>query len=269
MVDLKATFGGSIPEYYDRYLGPAVFDAFAADLAQRLPPKPPGAVLEIACGTGLVTRRLRDRLDPSVRLVATDLSSAMLDYARARLGDEGIEWREADAARLPFGDREFGTVVCALGFMFVPDKGMAFREAARVLVDGGTLLFNVWDRIEENVHNVAFANVMERLFPGDAEMRFTLPYEMYDRGALQRLLDESGFVAASIETTRLPVDRVSARTIATGQVRGTPRSLLIAKRGASLDDVVEQVTAALAAIGGEEPYRGSAQVIVVEARARR
>jgi SAM-dependent methyltransferase len=269
MVELKATFGGSIPDYYDRYLGPALFDAFAADLAQRASPKPRGDVLEIACGTGLVTRRLRDRLDPSVRLVATDLSSAMLEYARGRHGANGIEWREADAARLPFGDREFGAIVCALGFMFVPDKRAAFREAWRVLADGGTLLFNVWDRIEENVHNLAFASVMERLFPGDAEMRFTLPYEMYDRAALQRLLDESGFVASSIETARLPVDRVSARTIAIGQVHGTPRSLLIAKRGASLDDVVESVTAALTAIGGADPYRGWAQAIVVEARAKR
>ena len=269
-MELKATFGGSIPEHYDRCLGPALFDVFAADLARRLSPKPPGDVLEIACGTGLVTRRLRERLDPSVRLVATDLSRAMLDYARAKPGgDDGIEWREADAARLPFGDREFGAVVCALGFMFVPDKPAAFREASRVLVDGGTLLFSVWDRIEENVHNVAYANVMERMFPGDEEMRFTLPYEMYDRATLQRLLDESGFVEASIETRRLPVGRVSARTIATGQVRGTPRSLLIAKRGASLDDVVDNVTAALTEIGGSEPYRGFAQAIVVEARARR
>ena len=105
MVDVKASFTGSIPEYYDSCLGPAWFDAFAVDLAQRLPVKPPGDVLEIACGTGLVTRRVRERLDPAVRLVATDLSKAMLDYARGKLsGRQGIEWREADALNLPFAD---------------------------------------------------------------------------------------------------------------------------------------------------------------------
>ena len=141
MADVRASFSGSIPEYYDRCLGPAWFDAFAADLARRLPAKPPGDVLEIACGTGLVTRRLRERLDSTVRLVATDLSNAMLDYARAKLSEsKDIAWREADAVKLPFGDGEFGAVVCAFGVMFVPDKQAAFREARRVLKEGGILL---------------------------------------------------------------------------------------------------------------------------------
>ena len=87
MADLKASFGGNMPEYYDKYMGPAWFDTYAADLVQRLPAKPPGDVLEIACGTGLVTRRLRAFLDPTVRLVATDLSKAMLDYARGKVSE--------------------------------------------------------------------------------------------------------------------------------------------------------------------------------------
>src|SRR6266581_3079924 len=166
MVDVSSSFSGSIPEYYDSCLGLAWFDAFAVDLAQRLPAEPPGDVLEIACGTGVMTQRVRERLDPIVRLVATDLSKAMLDYARGKLsGSKGIEWREADAANLPFGDSEFGAVVCAFGVMFVPDKQAAFREACRVLKEGGTLLFNVWDRIEENPHSVACAEVVEGAFP--------------------------------------------------------------------------------------------------------
>src|SRR3989442_371504 len=192
MVDVRASFSGSIPEYYDSCLGPAWFDAFAVDLAQRLPTKPSGDVLEIACRTGLVTRRVRERLDPAVRLVATDLSKAMLDYARGKLRDsKGIEWREADAVKLPFGDSEFGAVVCAFGVMFVPDKKAAFREARRVLKDGGTLLFNVWDRIDENPHAAANAEVVEGLFPADEEMRFTIPYEMHDPALLQRLLAQA------------------------------------------------------------------------------
>jgi SAM-dependent methyltransferase len=269
MVDVSASFSGSIPEYYDSCLGPAWFDAFAVDLAQRLPAKPPGDVLEIACGTGLVTRRLRERLDPTVRLVATDLSKAMLDYARVKLSDsKGIEWREADAVSLPFGDREFGAVVCAFGVMFVPDKKAAFREACRVLKEGGIFLFNVWDRIEENPHIAATAGVVEGLFPDDEEMRFRIPYEMYDPALLQRLLAEAHFGDVKIEKKRLQLDRVSARTMAIGQIRGTPRSLLIEKRGVPLDEVVEKVTAALTQIGGADLYRGSAQAVVAEARRR-
>lgn len=268
MVDLKANFGGSIPEHYDRCLGPAWFEAFAADLAQRLPARPPGNVLEIACGTGIVTRRLRERLDASLQLVATDLSKAMLEYGRAKVGeDAGIEWREADAASLPFRDREFGAVVCAFGVMFVPDRQTAFREARRVLDKGGLLLFNVWDRIEENPHAMAGADVIEGLFPGDAEMRFRVPFEMHDPELLRRLLAEAQFGEVRIEKKRLQTDGVSARTVAIGLVRGTPRSLLIERRGVSLDSVVEELAAALTKIGGADPYRAPAQALVIEARA--
>ena len=267
MADIRASFSGSIPEYYDRCLGPTLFDAFAADLAQRVPARPPGDVLESACGTGLVTRRVRERLDPAVRLVATDLSTAMLDYARGKpSGSKDIEWREADAVNLPFGDGEFGALVCAFGVMFVPDKQAAFREARRVLKDGGILLFNVWDRIEENPHAAINAQVVEGLFPGDAEMRFRIPYEMHNSTLLQQLLAEAGFREVRIEKKRFPIDKVSARTVATGQIRGTPRGLLIEQRGVPLDEVVEKVTAALARIGGADPYRGVAQAVVVEAR---
>lgn len=167
MVETRANYGGTIPEYYDRCLGPAWFDAFGADLARRLPDPLAGDVLEIACGTGLVTRRLRARIDAARRLVASDISQAMLDYARNKLIDcKGIEWREADAASLPFDAGEFSAVVCAFGMMFVPDKRAVFREVRRVLKSGGTFLFNVWDRIEDNPAAVINAEVVEGLFPG-------------------------------------------------------------------------------------------------------
>lgn len=268
MADMSASFTGSIPEYYDSCLGPAWFDAFAQDLAHRLPAKPPGDVLEIACGTGLMTRRLRARLDPSVRLTATDLSQAMLDYARRKLADRrGIEWREADALKLPFADGEFGAVVCAFGVMFVPDRQAAFREARRVLRPDGLFLFNVWDRIEENPCAAVNAQVVESLFPGDAELRFRAPWEMHDPALLRELLAGARFRETRLEKKRIQVDRVSARTVATGQIRGTPRSLLIEKRGVSLEEVVDKVTAALAKMGGADPLRAPANAIMVEATA--
>jgi len=266
MADLRASFTGSIPEYYDRCLGPAWFDAFAQDLAQRLPPIPPGDVLEIACGTGLVTRHARKRVDPTIRFVATDLSKAMLDYARNKLPDAGVVWREADATKLPFADAEFGAVICSFGVMFVPDRAGAFREVRRVLKTGGIFLFNVWDRIEENAHALTQARLIEELFPADEEVRFRAPFEMHDEGLLRSLLNESRLRVTRIDKKRIEVRGVGARVLALGMTRGTPRSLLLEKRGANLDDVVEKVAAALARIGGD-PYRGNAQAIVVEAHA--
>ena len=265
MVSASASFTG--PQYYNDCIGPVWFDAFAADLAQRLPQRPPGDVLEIACGTGLVTRRLRERLSPALRLTATDLSKTMLDYARAKLdGCKGIEWHEADALRLPFEDNRFGAVVCGFGIMFVPDRQAALREARRVLTDGGILLFNVWDRIEENPHALANAAVLEALFPHDPEMKFRVPYDMNDPSLLRRLLAGARFRETRIETKRIEIAGADPRSIAIGQIRGTPRSALIEKRGVSLDLVIEKVTDALTRTGGD-PYRGHAQGIIVQALA--
>lgn len=265
MVSASATFSG--PQYYDRHLGPIQFDPFAAELAGRMPPRPPGDVLEIACGTGLVTKRLRERLDPALRLTATDLSAAMLDYAKAQLGArDDIEWREADALKLPFADGAFGAVVCGFGIMFVPDRQAMLREARRVLVDGGMLLFSVWDRIEENPHALASAAVVEGMFPGDAEMRFRVPYEMHDPALLRLLLAGARFRDARIETKRIPFAGADPRDIATGQMRGTPRSALIEKKGVPLELVIEKVAAELARRGGN-PYRGHAQGLLVQALA--
>lgn len=267
MVDTSANFGGSVPEYYDRYLGPAWFNAYAVQLARQLPPDPKGDVLETACGTGIVTRRLREHLEPRRHLVATDLSKAMLDYARAKLGEQaGLEWREADAAKLPFADRAFAAVVCGFGVMFVPDRAAVFSEARRVLKKGGVFLFTVWDRLEENRHAAVNAEVIEGLFPGDPEMRFRAPFEMHDPALLTRMLGEAGFREVRIAKKRVPVEGIAARDLALGQIRGTPRSLLIEKRGVALDSVIEQVVAALTREGGD-PYRGSANALVVEARA--
>jgi SAM-dependent methyltransferase len=265
MSDTKASFGGNMPEHYDRHLGPAQFDPFAAFLAERLPRRPAGDVLEVACGTGLVTRRLRERLDPSVRLVATDLSAGMLAFAQRAVGaDGGLQWREADAMRLPFADGGFAVVVCGFGLMFVPDKLAALREARRVLQPGGLLLLSVWDRIEEIPHALAGAEVIEGLFPGDPEMRFRVPYELHDQEALLRLLAEAGFRDARSERKRHRIEGIAARDLATGQVRGTPRSALIEKRGVSLEDVIDKLVVRLTQVGGD-PYQGPTSGFIVEA----
>jgi SAM-dependent methyltransferase len=260
VASLSASF---TPQHYDR-LGPLWLDAFAADLAQRLPEHPPGDVLEIACGTGPVTRRLRERLSPSLRLVATDLSKPMVDYARAKLDGQDIEWREADFLKLPFEDNRFGAVVCGFGIMFAPDRQAAFRETRRVLAAGGIFLFNVWDSIEQNPHALANAQVLEAMFPGDPEMQFPTPYDMHDPGLLRRLLAGARFRETRIETRRIPVKGADPRGIATAQIRGTPRSALIESRGVSLDLAIEKVTDALARTGGN-PYSGQAQAVVVQA----
>jgi SAM-dependent methyltransferase len=260
---LHSTFSGSIPEYYDRYLGPLQFGPFARELAALLPADPGGDVLEIACGTGLVTRELRRSLVPLRRLVATDFNKPMLDHARGKLNLPGIEWREADGTHLPFGDAEFSAVVSGFGVMFMPDKPKATSEARRVLRAGGVYLFSTWDRIEENTCSRVYAETIESLFPDDEEMHFRLPWSMHDEGRLRKLLADAGFSSVAIERRRVPVEPFNPRDIATGQVRGTPRGLLLEKRGMTMDAAIDRVAVAL------EKVRGNAygQALLVLARA--
>ena len=147
MTDEHTAFVGDVAGNYDRYLGPVLFQVYADDLARRLPVKPDMRVLETACGTGILTRRLLDRMRGLGSLVATDLNEAMIAHARAHVTAEPglLEWQTADATKLPFPDGSFVAVVCQFGLMFFPDEAAGIREVFRVLKAGGRYLFNVWD----------------------------------------------------------------------------------------------------------------------------
>ena len=148
--DTDKHFAGSIPELYDQYMVPLIFERYAADLVQRLALRPVTRVLEIAAGTGVVTRKLASVLHEDVAIIATDLNPAMLETAAAIGTSRPVQWRQADAMQLPFANGMFDAVVCQFGVMFFPDKAKAFAEVGRVLGPGGVFIFNVWDRIEAN-----------------------------------------------------------------------------------------------------------------------
>ena len=167
MSESDRVFAGSIPALYDRYLGPLIFAEYAADLAKRAAALQPARVLETAAGTGIVTRAMVRAVPAGVEIIATDLNQAMLDFAAAQPGAARVTWRQADAQRLPFEDSSFDAVLCQFGAMFFPDRGVAYREARRVLRPGGHFLFNVWDRIEENEFTYLLTEAVAALFPDD------------------------------------------------------------------------------------------------------
>lgn len=262
-----ARFQGDIPGLYDKYLGPVIFLPYAYDIAQRANGLQPGAVLEIACGTGIVTRCLRRALPNSTRLVATDLNQAMVDCARANLADvKGIEWRQADACALPFDAAAFDTMVCQFGYMFVPDKVLAFREARRVLSGKGTLLFNVWGSVRDNPYwHTAVATILS-FFDSDPPSFYQVPYGFHDEAVIHALLSAAGFGEIVMERVTLKAESESARAFATGIVKGNPGSLAIAQRGLDAEEIVEAVTVALTKAGGARPFRSTMQALVVSAR---
>ncbi|MCD6072403.1 MAG: SAM-dependent methyltransferase, partial [Microvirga sp.] len=143
-------FAGSIPALYEQYLVPLKFEPFAEDLAGRLADVTQGRILELAAGTGVVTRAMAQALPPEVEIVATDLNQAMIDLAQTKLQGPNVRWQQADAQSLPFEANSFDAVICQLGVMFFPDKLAAYREALRVLRPGGRFLFNVWNILDLN-----------------------------------------------------------------------------------------------------------------------
>ena len=133
VVNIDAVFVGSVPEFYTQYMGPMLFEPYAADLARRLKGMALAKVLETACGTGILTRALAATLPETVPITPTDLNQPMLDFAKLQPGGQRVRWQQADAQDLPFADQRFDAVVCQFGVMFFPDKPKTYREAFRVL----------------------------------------------------------------------------------------------------------------------------------------
>ncbi len=266
MPDQNAVFGGSIPENYDRYLGPSFFEPFAKDAAARLDPAGHRNVLELACGTGIVTRRLRDRLSSETRLVATDLNPAMLVVAQSKFDPkETVIWREADANALPFADGSFDAVVCQFGVMFFPDKEAAMGETHRVLSSGGVFLFNVWDSLEQNpVARIAHETIGS-FFDHDPPTFYETPFGFHDPYLIRLLLKESGFKEIEISIVTLPCQSQSAAEFAIGLVRGNPVATAIEERGVNVDRVVRAVEKKIGERFGEAPVETTMQALVCRA----
>jgi ubiquinone/menaquinone biosynthesis C-methylase UbiE len=270
MLETDKVFGGSIPENYDRHMVPLIFEPYAVDLARRAASLSPCAVLEIAAGTGVVTRALAPKLYPGASYVVTDLNQPMLDYAASRQPPDGrITWRQADALALPFENAAFDLVCCQFGAMFFPDRSTAYREARRVLKPGGHFLFSVWDRIEENVFADDVTNALARMFPNDPP-RFLArtPHGYHDTALIRRDLEKAGFSGVAIETkaeqSRAPSPRLPAVAYCQGTVL---RNEIEARATGKLDAATDYAAAAIAERHGSGEVAAKIQAHVIMATA--
>jgi len=261
------TFAGSIPRLYEEYLVPLIFQPYAYDLANRLASRTLSRVLEIAAGTGVVTRRLASTLPVSVSIVATDLNQPMLDMAAEVGTSRPVEWRAADAMQLPFDDGEFDAVVCQFGVMFFPDKAKAFSEARRVLRQGGVFLFSAWDRIEENEFAHTVTSSLEAVFPDDPP-RFMArtPHGYHDRAVVERDLKDGGFDSPDVHTVALRSTAASPRIPAVAYCQGTPlRNEIEARDKSRLDEATDLAAAAIERQFGPGPVDGKIQAHIFAA----
>jgi ubiquinone/menaquinone biosynthesis C-methylase UbiE len=268
MLEADKLFAGSIPENYDRYMVPLIFEPYATDIARRAASLSPKAVLEIAAGTGVVTRAMAPRLSPNASYIVTDLNQPMLDYAASQQGpDSRIEWRQADALALPFENAAFDLVCCQFGAMFFPDRLAAYREAKRVLKPRGHFLFNTWDRIEENDFADDVTNALARMFPNDPP-RFMArtPHGYHDTVLIRRELEEAGFSGVVIETIAELSRASSPRIPAVAYCQGTVlRTEIEARDAGKLQAATDYAESAIAERHGRGEVAAKIQAHVIVA----
>jgi SAM-dependent methyltransferase len=266
--DADRLFAGSIPQLYDQYMVPLIFEPYAADLVSRVAIRRPSSVLEIAAGTGAVTRHLATALPSTTSIVATDLNQAMIDHAAAVGTSRNVAWRQADASQLPFPDECFDIVVCQFGVMFFPDKPRAFSEARRVLRPGGAFIFNVWDRIDQNEIAETVTLALKTMFPDDPP-RFMarIPHGYSDTERVARHLAEGGFLRTpAISTLEARSRAASSRIPAIAYCQGTIlRSEIEARGPGRLIEATDAAETALRSRFGSGAVDGKIQAHIVVA----
>jgi ubiquinone/menaquinone biosynthesis C-methylase UbiE len=246
MTDDPSRFVGSVPENYDRCLGPRIFEGYAEDMAQRVASHKPSRVLELAAGTGILTKRLRDLLPDSCEIVATDLNEPMLEVAKQKTGNpESIVFQQADGTELPFDNESFELVACQFGVMFFPDKHRGYTEVLRVLEPGGTYLFNAWDSREANPFSATAHSVIETMFPEDPPGFYQVPFHYHDVEQIRRDVSAAGFRSVDVERVAISSRVGSAADFAQGLVFGNPLSEEILSRGGNPQAAAEAIARAI------------------------
>ena len=254
MSDPTVSFVGSIPENYDRGLGPVFFTDFAEDMAHRVATLNPAYVLETGAGTGIVTRRLRDLLPTETELLATDLNPPMLDVARAKFSaGERVEFQPADATDLPFADQRFDAVVCQFGVMFFPDKAKSYREAHRVLMPGGHYLFSVWDAHRYNPLPRLVHEMLAGFFPSNPPGFYEVPFAYHRIDPIKEAVVEAGLADFSATVLRIEKPVTNTAAFTRGVIFGNPVVEQIRERGGDPDRVVDAIAEMVRKEFGDPP----------------
>ncbi|MGO6847430.1 methyltransferase domain-containing protein [Rhizobium leguminosarum bv. viciae] len=259
-----APFEEGVAEFYDSLLVPILFEPYASEMAIVAERLKPGSILEVAAGTGALTRALRVTLDPATEIVATDLSQAMIDVGAPSLTMSRTHWMHADAQNLPFAPSMFDLVVCQFGVMFFPDKLKAYDEAKRVLRSGGRLLFTTWDSLPANDFARCVDECLASLFPSNPpNFLRNLSYSYFDIASIKAQMSSAGFDAISCDRIEL-TSVAAAHDIAAAFCQGTPlREEIESRAPARISEIVDEVAEQMESRHGVRPCGGMSAFVVV------
>ena len=261
-----ANFSDQVPQFYDREMGPVFFESYAVEMAVRVPFAPGIRVLEVAAGTGRVTRHLLSRLPQDGHLVVSDLHPDMLAIAQETIDDPRVEWEQADALELPFPDETFDVAVCQFGSMFYPDKVAGHREALRVLKPGGTYLFSTWCSHDANAWGRMIHAKMADLFPDDPPRFMSKPFSYCDTQSVLNDLAEAGFGKGATEAVEHDLVIEDLHRTIHGMLLGSPLGASVVERGGDVNEVGSKVAEEFRNQGGDSPFKSTKTALFVSAR---
>jgi ubiquinone/menaquinone biosynthesis C-methylase UbiE len=252
---------------HDRYFVPIMLSPFADDLARRLARLSIGPLLEIAAGTGVLTQAIASALSAGMTIIATDPRPEMVAHATGKPGMARVIWQQADPHALPFNDATFGIVACQFDIAMLGDPVSVFRQARRVMKQGGRFVFNVLGTLQHNPVAACLQGALDTVFPDDPPRFIADSLHGYaDTDAIDDDLTEAGFTDAIYTTVELPFAAASAHDVATGYCLGTSlREDLELRTGCDMESVMRAVTAALEARFGHGAVTTTMRAHVVSA----
>jgi ubiquinone/menaquinone biosynthesis C-methylase UbiE len=245
---------GTPAEIYEQHMVPAIFARWAPDLVAAAEVQPGSRVLDVACGTGAVTRILAERVGPAGTVVGLDINPGMLAIARTAVPLANIEWLEGSAVNMALPDATFDAVLCEQGLQFFPDKPAALAEMRRVLKPGGRLALSCWHTVEHMLGYLALEQALaKRVGPERAALP---PFSLGDADTLRRLVTGAGFHAVRLRVDAKLIRFHSAEHMVRAVVGGAPTMLgALAEQGAGvLDAIAAEVSAATRAYEDDEGW---------------
>lgn len=235
---------GSPADIYEQHMVPAIFARWAPDLVQAAGVRPAERVLDVACGTGAVTRLLAEQVGPAGRVTGLDITPGMLAAARLAAPSQRIEWLEGSAVEMPLPDGTFDAVVCQQGLQFFPDKPAALSEMRRVLKRGGRLALSCWRSVEHTPGYLVLEQALaRRVGPEKAALP---PFSLGDAGAIRGLVVGAGFREVKLRAEAKMMRFRSAEHLVRAVVGGAPAMMgaLTGQGEGVLDAIIAEVTEA-------------------------